>query len=250
MLDSKKDAVAMKKRKYHRGDTIIEVTFAITVFAMVSILAVTMMNRGLATSTASLQTALARQEIDAQAEAIRFIHDAYRAERNLPAANRIYTPLWNSIASRITEQVPRFPSNSSLMLQGVSCTSHPNDQMSEDFFHNANQFVVNSRLIDPGHVSRTVITSQSLFATASVFPRVVFGTSALSEESIANEILSNHASTQATIVRRVEGLWVQAVRVDGSPVIDFHIRACWHSPGSAVISTLGTIVRMYDADFN
>ena len=47
-----------------------------------------------------------------------------------------------------------------------------------------------------------------------------------------------------------DGLWIQAVKspvIDNQPgFYDFHIRACWNSPGQAVPLTLGTIVRLYE----
>jgi type II secretory pathway pseudopilin PulG len=64
-------------RRHERGDTIIEVLFAVTVFAMVAVGAMTIMNQGTATAQRSLEVTLVRQQIDAQAEAIRYIHQAY-----------------------------------------------------------------------------------------------------------------------------------------------------------------------------
>jgi len=60
-----------------RGDTIIEVLLAITIFSMVSIGAMTIMNQGTNASQRALEITLVRQEIDAQAEALRAAQQAY-----------------------------------------------------------------------------------------------------------------------------------------------------------------------------
>jgi hypothetical protein len=54
--------------------------------------------------------------------------------------------------------------------------------------------------------------------------------------------------------KSAEGIWIEAVKVwpDNSNnqgnvgYIDFHIRACWDSPGQSAPVTLGTIVRLYE----
>ena len=60
-----------------RGDTLIEVMIAVGIFGLVAVGAISLMNRGLATAQTTLETTMARQEIDTQAEALRFIHNAY-----------------------------------------------------------------------------------------------------------------------------------------------------------------------------
>lgn len=62
-----------------RGDTLIEVLFAVTVFSFVVVGALTIMNQGTAASQRALEISLVRQQIDGQAEALRFMHNAYVA---------------------------------------------------------------------------------------------------------------------------------------------------------------------------
>lgn len=112
-----------------RGDTLIEVMFAFSVFSLVAILTVTMMNLGVAASERSLEVVTVRNEINAQAEALRFIHSSYIAELNLPdptdpsldsetrdkCANdpnfkcQQFAPLWRKITS---DEAVREPANS------------------------------------------------------------------------------------------------------------------------------------------
>ena len=56
-----------------RGDTIIEVILAVTIFSLVAVGALTLMNSGTSMSQRSLETTLVRQQIDTQAELLRFV---------------------------------------------------------------------------------------------------------------------------------------------------------------------------------
>jgi hypothetical protein len=72
--------------------------FAIAVFCFVSVLSINLMNHGLTSASATLELTMARNEIDAQAEAIRFIANSYFAERSLQTSNQRYRILWQAIA--------------------------------------------------------------------------------------------------------------------------------------------------------
>ena len=61
--------------KSKRGDTLIEVMLSISIFAFVAMLTINMMNDGINTAQRTLEAEMARNEIDAQAEALRFIHN-------------------------------------------------------------------------------------------------------------------------------------------------------------------------------
>lgn len=58
-----------------RGDTIVEVMVAFTIFAMAAVAAVTIMNRGIAIAQRSLEVTLVRQQIDSQADMLRYVRD-------------------------------------------------------------------------------------------------------------------------------------------------------------------------------
>lgn len=62
-------------QKKQRGDTIVEVMVAFAVFTLVAVGAVTVMNRGVALAQRSLEITLVRQQIDGQAELLRFARD-------------------------------------------------------------------------------------------------------------------------------------------------------------------------------
>ncbi|MCC9313190.1 MAG: type II secretion system protein [Candidatus Nanosynbacter sp.] len=62
-------------RKFNRGDTLVEVLLGVTIFSLVAVIALETMNRGMAIAQYSLETTLVRQQVDAQAEMLRYAHD-------------------------------------------------------------------------------------------------------------------------------------------------------------------------------
>lgn len=73
--------------KQSRGDTIVEVLLAFSVFSLVAVGTVAVMNRGIASAERSLDVTLVRQQIDAQAELLRY-------------ARSIDAPAWESIKTK------------------------------------------------------------------------------------------------------------------------------------------------------
>lgn len=62
-------------REFNRGDTLVEVLLGVTIFSLVAVIALETMNRGMAIAQYSLETTLVRQQVDAQAEMLRYAHD-------------------------------------------------------------------------------------------------------------------------------------------------------------------------------
>lgn len=62
-------------RKLNRGDTLVEVLLGVTIFSLVAVIALETMNRGMAIAQYSSETTLVRQQVDAQAEMLRYAHD-------------------------------------------------------------------------------------------------------------------------------------------------------------------------------
>jgi type II secretory pathway pseudopilin PulG len=209
----------MLSRPHERGDTLIEVLFAVTVFSLLIVGSLSIMNLGSATVQRSLEITLARQQIDAQAETLRFMNDAYLAVyRNGISFNTTDEPTspaeeWYKMVNSDRMIASADPFNASD--DETICPSSPNSS-----------FVVNPRtaLFEPSAASRR---------PATAYPQLV-------------------DNGDGTFIS--EGLWIQAVRSSDSPdalqsgvgYIDFHIRACWDSPGMSVPMRLGTIVRLYE----
>lgn len=62
-------------RRASRGDTLVEVLLGVTIFSLVAVITLETMNRGMAISQYALETTLVRQQVDAQAEILRYAHD-------------------------------------------------------------------------------------------------------------------------------------------------------------------------------
>ena len=89
----------MLTRSRSRGDTIVEVIFAVALFSMVAVGAITLMNKGVRIAQQSLEVTLVRQQIDSQAEMLRYIHQS--ASRGDAAQ----TNLWNELVKKTTTNV-------------------------------------------------------------------------------------------------------------------------------------------------
>ena len=194
------------RRERQRGDTIVEVLFAITIFSLVAVGGLSIMNQGTLISQRALEVTLVRQQIDAQAEALRYLNTAYVASFGQGPAPVANSAAGQWVAATSDARVRTQPSPF-----GTTCT--PPER----------SFVVNTA------TARVVTTG---FVPASTFSQI------------------RYDETTPTTINGIDGLWVEAVRGTGDPsatrFVDFHIRACWDSPGQATPMTLGTIVRLYE----
>lgn len=210
----------VKKRSTERGDTLIEVLFAVSVFSLVAVGGLAVMNQGAATSQRSLEVTLVRQEMDSQSETLRFLNSSYIAAYKAGGTYGASTPAgqW----ARMTANVQAHPLINATALGGAQCPST----------HPAGSFILNTQLatfIDP---------TQNVIVPAKTFAHLNYV-----DDGSGNMIVSS-----------AEGLWIEGIRsaksTDTSQAtigyIDFHILACWDSPGQSVPVTLGTIVRLYE----
>jgi prepilin-type N-terminal cleavage/methylation domain-containing protein len=199
-----------------RGDTLIEVLFAISVFSMVVVGALAIMNQGTAASQRSLEVTLVRQQIDAQAETLRFMHDSYVA---------VY--------------------QSGLTFNTSDGTTSPAEEWSR---------ILGSVRTSASAVNdcpATVPSGSFVIDPVNVRFNSVNGTTLPGDTFAQVEYLANGTTFSGT-----NGLWIEAVRSvtnngDGgnqvnTGYIDFHILACWDSTGVPLPSTQGTIVRLYE----
>lgn len=207
------------RRTSERGDTIIEVLFAVAVFSLVAVGCLSIMNQGTATAQRSLEVTLVRQQIQAQAEALRYINTAYIAgyqEDGTPPAGPAgeWAKIRTNYAADPLVGATDFGDN----VTGTTCpTAVPG----------ARPFIVNART--------ATIQDKSLLAmtpggdgSLPPFAQVVYD--------------------DTNTVQKAYGLWIEAVPSSNVDIgyVDFHIRACWESPGASRPMTLGTIVRLYD----
>lgn len=191
-----------------QGDTIIEVIFAVVIFALVAVSSLTIMNQGMATAERALEVTLVRQQMDAQAEALRYIHDMQLA------AVSGSTSGWSDLKNRYGQA-----SASPYGTNGRSCTL-PRGR-------GYRPFVLNARTAQVSPVPPRVASAAGPGLPA--YPQVIYNPDSSVQQAYGLWIEAV-PSTPLALTR----------------FVDFHIRACWDGPGSPVPMTLGTIVRLYD----
>lgn len=209
----------LKRTLSQQGDTIVEVLFAVAVFAMVAVGSLSIMNQGTATAQRSLEITLVRQQIDAQAESIRYIHQSYvtafqKEGGTLTGTAAEWVKMTNKSTGKGADSATPFASATA---DGTCPAAVPGQR----------PFILNAR-------------------TATIWN----GTPAMTAPAGASlppfaQVIYNDDSS----INRAYGLWIEAVpsSQDGGPgFIDFHIRACWSGPGASAPMTLGTIVRLYE----
>lgn len=230
-----------------RGDTIIEVLLALTIFTAAIMGVMYVMSNSIGVSQRSLEITQTRTQIDNQIELLRHIHNIA-----LVSSGRSNSGLY--IAAR-----PRMAGDSNILKTWKSITAADN-------------------LIPPNRLP----AFNSVDSVQKCTPETVFSSSSGRGLSISNGDVASRAffidpvtgeikkfvgnsrapSTFARIAQSASGsqsemIWIFAVKgsvdkatTNSSIMItnyyDFHIRACWQSPVGGEIQRLGTIVRLYE----
>lgn len=207
------------KSRFDRGDTLIEVLFAITIFSLVAVGSLSIMNQGTATSQRALEITLVRQEIDAQAEALRFLNSSFVSAYQSGATYPANTPAgqWQLMQTSIISTGMVSASPFGVDPVNNTCPTAPQGS-----------FIINT------NTATFIAPADGKLGLAQTFSQVRY-------DNVGQ-------------VTMAEGVWIEAVRsatVAGNDqsnagYIDFNIRACWDSPGQSVPVTIGTIVRLYE----
>lgn len=211
----------LTRRRVETGDTLIEVLFAITVFSMVVVAALSIMNQGTAASQRALEMSLVTQEVTNQAETLRFLHESYVTNYqngyestvglNVPGQAGQFYKIVHSIDETAKQALP--------LDNPVECPTPP-----------SGSFVLNTR-------TGAAITNSTIFQKANPYAKLNFN------------------ATNINVLDSSGGIWIEAIKSpdnlsdpaqSGTGYIDFHIRACWDPPGVYKPTTLGTIVRLYE----
>ena len=245
--------------KFKKGDTLVEVALAIGIFSMVAITVVSVVNSSTSSAQSALEVTITREEIDAQAEALRFIHDSYSTGDDTGSSsslntNTVYSDIWNKIIS-LAKTVPTDGESTDLEYQPSTC---------EELYANGDEwlkargaFIINTRNLASSNVNEIIYTAkdnEGFFTPAVTYPRVLHNTidknqdtSSLIEQGKGSEFYG------------AEGIFIiptkhekAAVRVTNSGMVnridfyDFYIRTCWFGPGADRPTTISTVVRLYD----
>ncbi|RYX79528.1 hypothetical protein EON76_02310 [bacterium] len=195
-------------KSHEDGDTIIEVLFAITIFSLVAVGGLSIMNQGLGMAQRALEIGLVRQQIDTQADALRYLNHAYVADYGKRGQA---TTMWQRV---IEDNAVTSAQEYSSMVNDRKCHVPTN-----------RSFALNVQKLD---TTPLISVTQATVDNMDTYSKIRYD----------NDVAIS------------DGIWIQAVRspvVDNQPgFYDFHIRACWNSPGQSVPLTLGTIVRLYE----
>ena len=259
-----------------KGDTLIEVTLAVGIFSMVAIAIVAVMSGGTSSAQAALETTLAREEIDTQAEALRFIHASYVASKDAKDEDTPVIKLWNRITNTgsgglaidmngMSEEAQQAVTN----YTPTSCQDFYNATNSSDpYAYNTKAFVINPHALSAlngnssgsNNVLFTFAEYRDNFTQASTYPRLIFSSgSSMSDSSNLAADTSNYSN-----LYKAEGIYIIAVKDVGNTHIttndpttvdatkktaafyDFYIRTCWYGTDSEEPSTISTVIRLYD----
>ena len=234
-----------------KGDTLVEVLLAVGIFSMIAISVVAVMSGGTSSAQTALETTLTREEIDAQAEALRFIHDAYVNERDSDNTSRSAISLWQKIVeSAYIPTEDNEKDKTFLQYNPESCST--NDYPS-------NAFILDTRNLDKG--ADAFHSGQDIFAETSTYPQLRFKDIKNDEEVDNNTLVTEDKATE---LASAEGIYIVAVAdkntttildLDGKPVKknnpafhDFYIRSCWYGTDSDTPSTISTVIRLHNPD--
>lgn len=192
-----------------RGDTIVEVMFAIAVFAAVAAGSLAIMNQGAATTQRSLEITQVRQAMNDQAEILRLVQQEY-----FSSGGKAQKKLWETnIRGAVRDEATSF---GELAGSGQCLTTRDIQNKG-------------------GHPFALTTAGNSI--------------SFITGTNVKLGIQPSDRAYAGVVGSTSYGLWVEGVRPRAnSSYIDFHIRSCWDSPGSKVPVTLGTIVRLYDKE--
>ena len=250
-----------RDKRFRRGDTLVEVMFAVGIFGTIAISAIGLMNNGLSNAQTALEVTMARNEINGQAEALRFIRDAYSSDYNISGTSD-YKGVWNRITSLAisakdidsavpTASYPRFTTYPSGITSCAVDSHTPNTSAYQTGtgIIRGKSFVINTHAAPLSSSAQSVYTfsedtSTSVVRSASTYPRLIYSDNA--------EMGSTAYETDLTAA---EGIWITAVaseatgtRFDKPQYYDFYIRTCWDIPGRGIPMLVSTTIRLYNPD--
>ena len=253
----------LDKKKTKRGDSIIEVMLAITIFSVVAVSTLSLMNSGVNVAQRTLETSMARDAIEGQAEALRFIHNNYVAEMSGSSSGDTFTKLWTQITD-IAAQNDNASTSASFNIENLAPATACKTAISSD---HSKKFILNPRAlngynggnIDTSSTSTNPVIVKDTSATsadnwkireASLYPRLFYSTGGTSYDEELSDSSTN--SPKLRLIKS-EGLWITAVRNTETSGLthtstkstDFYIRTCWYPSGSRTPATLTSIVRLY-----
>lgn len=226
-----------------KGDTLIEVTLAVGIFSMIAVAVVAIMSNGTSETQTALETTLAREAIDTQAETLRFIRDSAAIQNQENDENSMFIPLWDKIKGQALPadgqtDVYQFSPSRCADLYSNEDEEESIIQQQKAFFIDLEQLGVAANLKQPSDTEAVVSSTPhgDRFKETKTFPRITEG---------------NGSDPYA------EGIYVIGVKgsksndgtelsLSGRDYYDFYIRTCWYGSNADLPSTISTVIRLLD----
>lgn len=260
-----------------KGDTLIEVTLAVGIFSMIAIAVVSVMNSGTSGAQTALEATLTREEIDAQAEALRFI------QNSAATGDARYQALWKKITGNAIDfsgtTYDSDAEQSITQFAPITCDSlYDNNENNYSAAIGQKAFIVNThglgnfsnedftKLTDTEEdqaINNIFVTveghlgEESIFSEASTYPHLIFKESSTSDSNSDSDSDSGVLSDETNYdqLSKAEGIYIVAIKdKEGTNIgegkksafIDFYIRTCWYGSNDQTPSTISTIIRLHD----
>ena len=247
-----------------KGDTLIEVTLAVGIFSMVAVSIVTVLSNDTSDAQTALETTLAREEINTQAEALRFIQSAYIAGRDsTDDSSKQYNDLWKEITGRAVNANDNSVTDDTAAEALAPYTNYFPTSCSELYDNNGQAsegFVINPRVLSSGvknsdDVKKIVISNKEIqsdlpLIQATTYPRLIYD-----GDTNASLVAENNSTNN--LLNKAEGIYIIAVKdakttqingEDTAAFYDFYIRTCWYGTDANQPSTISTVIRLHDPD--
>lgn len=263
----------MARKSPRRGDTLIEVMLAVGIFSMVAVAVISVMSGGTSSSQTALETTLAREEIDNQAEALRFIQRAYigdvRTGQNSP-----YGRLWQEVTNKaynsggavavqdLKAEISNYhPSDCKSLYDGGEASQHGFVIDPKGFTSYETKFESSNESQRSQAINEVLVSySSGKLQPASTYPHLIYGSHGNTD--LDNALISDeNTAIGSSSLYRSEGIYVIAVKdpndtnlanssghFGDSAYYDFYIRTCWYGTGDQSPSSISTVIRLYNPD--
>lgn len=202
-------------RIHSRGDTLIEVLFAVSVFSLVAVGGLAVMNQGSAASQRALEISLVRDQMNSQAETLRFLNNSYVTAFKAGTTYASGTPAGQWVLMSASIKARPIATLSTLGVASCPVSYAPGS------------FILNTQLAS--FADSTHLQPAKTYAQLTYSGTTLTSSGGIWIEGVSYDPITSGDANQSNI-----------------GYIDFHIFACWDSPGQPVPVTLGTIVRLYE----
>lgn len=249
------------------GDTLVEVMFAVGLFSMIVISSITVMNRATNEIQRDLEITMTRNEIDTQAETLRFIHDSYEAELPFSEEERKYESLWNEIVKKTissedfsgyVKYAPQtcaelYDENGEVKKYGfiLNYRNLTKVSPSEKDDMGGGSLSMSISLDDKEKVFYTPGSGSVVFQPTTLYPRLMFRSSTgLPIDEYDEDQFYNDLEENTYEMNSADGLYVIGVKDSEGKYYDFYIRTCWQSSDEGIPTLTSTVIRLYNPDIN